>query len=223
MLVELAVRDLGRDRGPAPRPRPGHDRPHRRDRGGQDAGRRGHRAAGRRPGRPGARPARCRGGRRGRAVPGRADASGEDEVVLARVVPAEGRSPGLRRTAAWPPSAALAEWGERLVDLHGQHAHQSLLAPAVQRDRPRPLRGHRPRPPPGGPGPGAIHRRRAGRPRRRRPGPRPGDRPAALPGGRAGRGRHRRPRRGRAAGGRGGRCWPTPSPTGPRPTRPSAP
>jgi DNA repair protein RecN (Recombination protein N) len=27
----------------------------------------------------------------------------------------------------------LAEWGHRLVDLHGQHAHQSLLSTAVQR------------------------------------------------------------------------------------------
>jgi DNA repair protein RecN (Recombination protein N) len=30
--------------------------------------------------------------------------------------------------------ATLAEEGQRLVDLHGQHAHQSLLAMAVQRD-----------------------------------------------------------------------------------------
>ena len=29
--------------------------------------------------------------------------------------------------------AQLAETGARLVDLHGQHAHQSLLDPAVQR------------------------------------------------------------------------------------------
>jgi DNA repair protein RecN (Recombination protein N) len=55
-----------------------------------------------------------------------------DEVVLARAVPADGRSrayvDGRLATAG-----ALAEWGTRLVDLHGQHAHQSLLAPVVQR------------------------------------------------------------------------------------------
>jgi DNA repair protein RecN (Recombination protein N) len=54
------------------------------------------------------------------------------EVVLSRVVPASGRSrayvDGRLATVA-----ELAEWGRRLVDLHGQHAHQSLLAPAVQR------------------------------------------------------------------------------------------
>ncbi len=56
----------------------------------------------------------------------------DEEVVLARAVPRTGRSrayvDGRLATAA-----ALAEWGERLVDLHGQHAHQSLLAAAVQR------------------------------------------------------------------------------------------
>jgi DNA repair protein RecN (Recombination protein N) len=55
-----------------------------------------------------------------------------NETVLARVVPAEGRSrayiDGRMATVG-----ALAEVGEKLVDLHGQHAHQSLLSPAVQR------------------------------------------------------------------------------------------
>ena len=32
------------------------------------------------------------------------------------------------------PVASLSEIGEELVDLHGQHAHQSLLRPAAQRD-----------------------------------------------------------------------------------------
>lgn len=54
------------------------------------------------------------------------------EVVVARVVPAEGRSrayiDGRLATVA-----ELAELGARLIDLHGQHAHQSLLAPAMQR------------------------------------------------------------------------------------------
>src|SRR5437764_9805446 len=52
---------------------------------------------------------------------------GEDEHVLARVVPAQGRSrayvDGRMATAA-----ELAALGAELVDLHGQHAHQSLLA-----------------------------------------------------------------------------------------------
>lgn len=55
-----------------------------------------------------------------------------DEVVLTRVVPREGRSRAY--VDGRPATAAeLATWGRRLVDLHGQHAHQSLLAPAVQR------------------------------------------------------------------------------------------
>jgi len=55
------------------------------------------------------------------------------EVVLSRVVPSDGRSrayiDGRMATAG-----ALAEMGERLVDLHGQHAHQSLFSPPAQRD-----------------------------------------------------------------------------------------
>jgi len=52
--------------------------------------------------------------------------------VLARVVPVVGRSRGYidGRLAS---VAELAEAGRTLVDLHGQHAHQSLLAPAEQR------------------------------------------------------------------------------------------
>ena len=55
-----------------------------------------------------------------------------DETVLARVVPRDGRSrayvDGRLATVG-----ELAESGRSLVDLHGQHAHQSLLDPAVQR------------------------------------------------------------------------------------------
>ncbi|HEX5585863.1 MAG TPA: AAA family ATPase, partial [Acidimicrobiia bacterium] len=55
------------------------------------------------------------------------------ETVLARVIPRDGRSrayvDGRLATAA-----ELADRGAALVDLHGQHAHQSLLDPAVQRD-----------------------------------------------------------------------------------------
>lgn len=57
---------------------------------------------------------------------------GEREVVLARVIPATGRArayvDGRLATVA-----NLSEIGAALVDLHGQHAHQSLLTPAAQR------------------------------------------------------------------------------------------
>jgi DNA repair protein RecN (Recombination protein N) len=56
----------------------------------------------------------------------------EDEVVLARAIPAEGRSRAYVN-GRLATIATLAEWGDRLVDLHGQHAHQSLLSPVVQR------------------------------------------------------------------------------------------
>ncbi len=55
-----------------------------------------------------------------------------NETVLARVVPEDGRSrayvDGRLATVA-----ELSEVGATLVDLHGQHSHQSLLSPAVQR------------------------------------------------------------------------------------------
>jgi DNA repair protein RecN (Recombination protein N) len=59
--------------------------------------------------------------------------AGDDEVVLARVIPAVGRTRGYidGRLAS---AAELNERGRALVDLHGQHAHQSLLVPAEQRD-----------------------------------------------------------------------------------------
>jgi DNA repair protein RecN (Recombination protein N) len=57
---------------------------------------------------------------------------GDDEHVLRRVVPRDGRSRAYidGRIAT---VGALAELGATLVDLHGQHAHQSLLSSAVQR------------------------------------------------------------------------------------------
>ena len=58
--------------------------------------------------------------------------AGETETVLARAVPRSGRSrayiDGRLATAA-----ELTEVGQSLVDLHGQHAHQSLLSPRTQR------------------------------------------------------------------------------------------
>src|SRR5258706_1743667 len=56
----------------------------------------------------------------------------DDELVLARVVPAVGRSRAYVN-GRLAPASGLAEWGARVVDLHGQHEHQSLLSPAVQR------------------------------------------------------------------------------------------
>lgn len=55
-----------------------------------------------------------------------------DEVVLTRVVPASGRS---RAYLNGRPAtiASLADLARDVIDLHGQHAHQSLLSPATQR------------------------------------------------------------------------------------------
>jgi len=65
-------------------------------------------------------------------VEGRFEAEDGAEVVLARVLPTDGRSRAYidGRLAS---VSELAEAGARLVDLHGQNTHQSLLAPAVQR------------------------------------------------------------------------------------------
>jgi DNA repair protein RecN (Recombination protein N) len=66
-------------------------------------------------------------------VDGRFDVGAGDDLVLTRVVPADGRSrayiDGRPATAA-----ALAEVAAGLVDLHGQHAHQTLLGVAAQRE-----------------------------------------------------------------------------------------
>ena len=57
----------------------------------------------------------------------------DDEWVVRRVVPRQGRSRAYVN-GAMASVAELAELGGRLVDLHGQHAHQSLLHPATQRN-----------------------------------------------------------------------------------------
>jgi DNA repair protein RecN (Recombination protein N) len=57
---------------------------------------------------------------------------GEDEVVLTRVVPVDGRSRAYVN-GRLATAGTLAEMGERFVELHGQHAHQSLLTTAAQR------------------------------------------------------------------------------------------
>lgn len=57
----------------------------------------------------------------------------EDELVLRRVVDPQGRS---RAFINGVPAtvAQLRELGESLVDIHGQHAHQSLMRPDAQRE-----------------------------------------------------------------------------------------
>ena len=64
-------------------------------------------------------------------VEGRFDHQGE-EVVLRRVVPADGRARAYvdGRLAS---AATLSELGREMVDLHGQHEHQSLLRRVHQR------------------------------------------------------------------------------------------
>jgi DNA repair protein RecN (Recombination protein N) len=57
----------------------------------------------------------------------------EPERVFARELPAEGRSRAYL-DGRMATVAALAEAGADLVDLHGQHAHQSLLHQGAQRD-----------------------------------------------------------------------------------------
>ena len=57
---------------------------------------------------------------------------GDEDFVVARVVPRDGRSRGYVNGRLASVSE-LAELGRELVDLHGQHAHQSLLLPAKQR------------------------------------------------------------------------------------------
>jgi DNA repair protein RecN (Recombination protein N) len=66
----------------------------------------------------------------GRLVLNRPD--GIEEIVLTRIVPADGRS---RAYVNGRPTtvANLAELTDGIIDLHGQHAHQGLLSTATQR------------------------------------------------------------------------------------------
>jgi DNA repair protein RecN (Recombination protein N) len=70
----------------------------------------------------------------GRFTPpaGGSEPSAGDEMILARIVPAQGRSRAYldgRMVAA----AQLTDQGQRLIDLHAQHFHQTLLTGAAQR------------------------------------------------------------------------------------------
>lgn len=56
----------------------------------------------------------------------------EEEIILARTIHREGRSRAYIN-GRMATVASLAEFGDELVDIHGQHAHQRLLTAAVQR------------------------------------------------------------------------------------------
>ena len=58
---------------------------------------------------------------------------GDEEYVVSRVIPTDGRSRAYVN-GRLATAVTLAELGARTVDLHGQHAHQSLLSTAAQRD-----------------------------------------------------------------------------------------
>ncbi len=60
------------------------------------------------------------------------EGSEDGEIVITRAVPADGRSRAYINGRPVTVSA-LAEVGRRLVDLHGQHSHQSLLGVEAQR------------------------------------------------------------------------------------------
>jgi DNA repair protein RecN (Recombination protein N) len=68
------------------------------------------------------------------SVEGRFAGAGEDgdDLILARTLPATGRSRAYV-DGRMAPLGVLADAASKLVDLHGQHAHQSLLSPSVQR------------------------------------------------------------------------------------------
>ena len=88
--------------------------------------RRSHRPARRRPRQRRPRPHR----RRHRDHPGRSsNAPDGREVIVRREISAQGRSRAFIDDAL-ATTAALRELGDALVDLHGQHEHQTLLDPA---------------------------------------------------------------------------------------------
>ncbi len=56
----------------------------------------------------------------------------QEEVVVRRVIPRQGRSRSYVN-GRLATVAALGELGQQLVDMHGQHSHQSLLRASAQR------------------------------------------------------------------------------------------
>ena len=77
-------------------------------------------------------PSMVRNGAEEASVEGRFEIPGGEEVILRRVIPAEGRSRAYLN-GSLARASQLAEVGSDLVDLHGQHQHQSLLRQKVQR------------------------------------------------------------------------------------------
>ena len=67
----------------------------------------------------------------------------EDECILRRTVGTDGRSKAFINGQPIPLQS-LRELGEQLVDIHGQHAHQSLLKREVQRQLLDTFAGHLP-------------------------------------------------------------------------------
>lgn len=61
------------------------------------------------------------------------DLHAEDELILRRVIDSQGRSRAYVNGSA-VTATQLRQIGEYLIDIHGQHAHQSLLRPENQRD-----------------------------------------------------------------------------------------
>jgi len=60
------------------------------------------------------------------------ESAADGESILARILPASGRSRAYL-DGRMVSAAQLADEGQRLIDLHGQHAHQTLLSGAAQR------------------------------------------------------------------------------------------
>ncbi|MCY3950739.1 MAG: DNA repair protein RecN [Acidimicrobiaceae bacterium] len=78
-------------------------------------------------------PAMVRAGAVEAVVEGRFVQADGSERVLRRVIPAAGRSRAYV-DGGMASAAELAEFGSGLVDLHGQHQHQSLLRSRTQRE-----------------------------------------------------------------------------------------
>ena len=84
-----------------------------------------------------------------------ADADDAGRLLLRRTIDAPGQEPRLDQRQRRRPSRSCAKAGEALVDIHGQHAWQSLDPRALGARHPRRLRAGRRRgrwPPPGPPG-----------------------------------------------------------------------
>lgn len=68
----------------------------------------------------------------------------DEEVILRRVITAEGRSKGFINGSPCPLSS-LKQLGENLLDIHGQHEHQSLMKKDAQRQLLDNFAAHRPK------------------------------------------------------------------------------